>query len=124
LLSFVGNEPVIFNQPSPIRVSVRTLGPYRPRGRVFLRAAGVPDCTVQLTPSPSNPFESVGSCNVVVPGGANLSVDAFYDSGSQAFFDVNAGVPTANRSIPVIIPPPDRMLCDGFESQSPFGACP
>jgi hypothetical protein len=126
LLNFIGNAPAFANTPTAIPVTVRTLGPYRPRGQVIIRDGTQTNlsCIAQLTPSTTNPFEALGNCNLTLPGPATYNLIAQYDVRYQSFFSTTARIPEATRSITVQAALPDRLFCNGFEDQSPFGACP
>lgn len=117
-LTFQGNAPAGLDTPTPIKVRVQGLGPFRPRGQVEISDSypngNAQICRATLVPSPNSPYRVEGTCEMTWSQEGSRTLTARYLDAFEAFHSDTGGTPTATRSIE-IIEIDDDLFCDGFQ---------
>lgn len=123
-LTFQGNTPATVNQPTPIKVRVQGVGPFRPSGRVEIShqcCANLPKCIATLVPVANSPFRAEGTCDMTWGQIATgIVLQATYLDQHESFHSDTGSTPTSTRSIDIVAPPSVDLFCDGFET---VGGC-
>lgn len=123
-LTFQGNAPATVNQPTPIKVRVQGVGPFRPSGQVEIShecCANAPKCTATLVPVASSPYRAEGTCDMTWGQIATgIVLRATYLDLHESFHSDAGSTPTNTRLIDVVAPLSVELFCDGFET---VGGC-